>query len=270
MQKAILITGATDGIGLAAARALAAHGHMLLLHGRNPAKLERVQMELSALPGAGKIETCLADLSRMTDVEAMAAAVCKRHERLDVLINNAGVFKSADPVTADGLDVRFAVNTLAPYLLTQCLLQLLGAKGRVVNVASAAQAPVDLQALAGRRRLADDFEAYAQSKLALIMWSRSMGLARKDAGPVVVAINPGSMLGTKMVQEAFGVPGGDVRIGADVLIRAALSEEFAAAGGAYYDNDCGRFASPHPDALDAGKCKEVVGTIEAVLAEQRR
>ena len=109
--------------------------------------------------------------------------------------------------------------------------------------------------------------AYAQSKLALTMWSRSMGLALKDDGPVIVAVNPGSMLGSKMVKEAFGVAGGDIRIGAEILSRAALSDEFAAASGQYFDNDSGRFAPPHADALDDRKSQEIVRGIEAILAE---
>jgi NAD(P)-dependent dehydrogenase (short-subunit alcohol dehydrogenase family) len=108
-------------------------------------------------------------------------------------------------------------------------------------------------------------EAYAQSKLALTIWSREMALAQKD-GPVIVAVNPGSMLGSKMVKEGFGVAGGDIRIGADILTRAALGDEFAEASGLYFDNDSGQFASPHPDALDRHKSQEVVRVIETVLA----
>ncbi|MCB1800010.1 MAG: oxidoreductase, partial [Gammaproteobacteria bacterium] len=84
---------------------------------------------------------------------------------------------------------------------------------------------------------------------------------------VFVAVNPGSLLATKMVKEGFGMDGNDIRIGSDILIRAALSDEFAEASGLYFDNDKGRFASPHPDALDLQKCKDVVRVIEEVLAE---
>ena len=90
------------------------------------------------------------------------------------------------------------------------------ASGRIVNLSSAAQSQVNLDALAGRVRLSDG-AAYAQSKLALTMRSRSMGLSLKDGGPVVVAVNSGSMLGSKMVKEAFGVAGGDIRIAAEIL-----------------------------------------------------
>lgn len=109
--------------------------------------------------------------------------------------------------------------------------------------------------------------AYAQSKLALTMWSGSMAQSLGDGGPAIIAVNPGSMLGSKMVKEGFGVAGGDIRVGADILTRSALSDEFAAASGQYFDNDKGRFASPHSDALDSGKCDEVVRGIDAILAE---
>ena len=266
MRKTILVTGSTDGIGLETAKRLVQAGHSVLLHGRNPAKLADAERALSALPGGGRVESYLADLSRMADVEALAKAVSDKHDHLDVLINNAGILKTPEPMTQDGLDVRFVVNTLAPVLLTQRLLPLLGASGRVINLSSAAQAPVDIAALGGKGRLAD-MEAYAQSKLALTMWSREMGLARTESGPVIVAVNPGSLLASKMVKEGFGVAGADIGIGADILVRAALTDEFAVASGQYYDNDNRRFADPHPDALDPRKSQDVVGAIEAALAQ---
>ena len=265
-QKTILLTGATDGIGLEAARMLVTRGHEVLLHGRNPAKLADVKRELAALRDGVQGESYVADLSSMADVEAFADAVTEKHGRLDVLINNAGVYKAADVVTPEGLDVRFAVNTIAPYLLTQRLLPLLGESGRVINLSSAAQSPVDALALAGEVSLSDN-AAYAQSKLAITMWSRHLALELGDSGPVVISVNPGSLLGTKMVQEAYGMAGGDIRIGAEILCRASLEDEFAAASGQYFDNDSGRFASPHPAALDPRKSREIVNAIESVLAD---
>ncbi|MEM7024768.1 MAG: SDR family NAD(P)-dependent oxidoreductase, partial [Pseudomonadota bacterium] len=191
MPKTILITGSTDGIGLETAKMLAASGHHVLLHGRNPARLEQAEKTLSAIPEAGPVESYAADLSRMSNVEALAKEVSDKNSHLDVLINNAGVFNAPDPVTQDGLDVRFAVNTLAPYLLTRRLLSLLGADGRVINLSSAAQAPVDTKALAGGVRLPDQ-AAYAQSKLAITMWSRTMALSLGEDGPAIIAVNPGS------------------------------------------------------------------------------
>lgn len=268
MQKTILITGATDGIGLVTAKMLAQQGHNLLLHGRNPAKLAEAEKAVAAVASGGQIEGYIADLSRLTAAEALASAITEKHDRIDVLINNAGIFKTSDPITADGMDVRFVVNTLATYLLTQRLLPLLGTDGRVVNLSSAAQAPVNTDALAGRVKLSDDMAAYAQSKLALTIWSRVMGLEHKASGPMIVAVNPGSLLASKMVKEGFGVAGNDLSIGADILCRAALADQFADAFGQYFDNDAGQFSSPHRDALDEQKCAEVVRVIESILAEK--
>ncbi len=261
MTKKILITGATAGIGHETAKALAAQGHQLLVHGRSAPKVDALARSLRTAPGAGPVGGYVADLSRVADVEALAAAVLAKHGALDVLINNAGVFKTSEPITPAGYDVRFVVNSFAPLVLTQRLLPILSAVGRVINLSSAAQSPVNLEALAGRVRL-DDFEAYAQSKLALTMWSCHVGRTRGDRGPVFVAVNPGSLLGTNMVKEGFGVAGKDVGIGSEILVRAALSDEFAKASGAYFDNDAGHFAPPHPDALNRSKCEAVLRAIE--------
>ena len=266
MAKTILITGATDGIGLETAKTLVSRGHTVLLHGRNPAKLERVEKKLSALPASGSVESYIADLSRLADVETLANMVGERHSKLDVLINNAGVLNTSNPVTSEGLDVRFAVNAIAPYLLTQKLLPLMDKTGRVINLSSAAQSPVNLQALIGKIQLPEDFAAYAQSKLAITMWSRHLARSLGDAGPAIIAVNPGSLLGSKMVKEAFGMAGKDLQIGADILTRAALFDEFATASGQYFDNDSGQFAAPHSDALDPRKVEAVVGAIAKILA----
>lgn len=262
VQKTILITGSTDGIGLETAKMLVSQGHFVLLHGRTPEKLEGVKSTLSA--SGGHVESYVADLSLMANVEAFARAVAQNHTKLDVLINNAGVYNAQDPITQDGLDIRFAVNAIAPYLLTQQLLPLIESSGRVVNLSSAAQSPVNLKALAGQSRLSDG-EAYAQSKLALTMWSRSLALSREGKGPAIIAVNPGSLLGSKMVKQAFGIAGSDIRIGAEILCRAALSDEFSAAFGQYFDNDKGQFSSPHPDALNPQKSEALIRTIETIL-----
>ena len=267
MKKTILLTGATDGIGLATAKALASQGHDLLLHGRNPEKLAAAEAAVAAVPGAADVAGYLADPSSMRAVALLAEAVTGGHQSLDVVINNAGILKTPDPVSSDGLDIRFAVNTLASYLLTKRLLPALGPAGRVVNLSSAAQAPVDLEAMRGQVRL-DDMAAYAQSKLALTMWSRALAL--QESGKVIVAVNPGSLLASKMVQEGFGVAGGDIGIGADILTRAALSDEFATATGLYFDNDAGRFGPLHPDALDGMQAAPPLQVMDSILADLSR
>jgi NAD(P)-dependent dehydrogenase (short-subunit alcohol dehydrogenase family) len=259
MKKTILITGATDGIGLETAKLLAADGHQLLLHGRNPDKLAKAAEQIG-----GSMESYVADLSRLQDVEAMASAVAANHEQLDVLINNAGILKTPQPITADGLDIRFMVNTLATYDFTQRMLPLMKEDGRIVNLSSAAQSTVNLKAMIGETQLSD-MEAYSQSKLAITMWTRVLA-ASLPKGPIVVAVNPGSLLASKMVKEGFGMDGKDLGIGAEILVRAALSEEFTGASGKYYDNDRGQFGQPHSDALDDAKAAQVVTTVEEVIA----
>lgn len=267
MAKKILITGATDGIGLETAKRMYAGGHTLLLHGRSSEKLAATEHQLADGNGAGLIYTYKADLSRLAEVESLANNILRDHDRLDVIINNAGVMRVPDTVTEDGLDIRFAVNTVAPYLLTLRLLPTLTPKGRVVNLSSAAQAPVELDALQGQKRLLDDMSAYAQSKLALTMWSNALAGTHGSRGPVFVAVNPGSLLGSKMVKEGFGIAGKSLAIGADVLVRAALSSEFANASGHYFDNDTGSFGRPHVDALDQQICRNLVDTLEELIAQ---
>lgn len=266
MKKTILVTGATDGIGLATAKTLAKQGHHLLVHGRSEAKLVDLKAQLTKISSDTIVQTYLTDLSDLQQVRALAKTLLEQRHNIDVLINNAGVFTTSEPKTADGYDVRFMVNAFAPYLLTTLLMPALGADARVINLSSAAQDSVNMDALFGRKTLSDR-QAYRQSKLALTMWSALLGLEYQQTGPTIVAVNPKSLLASKMVRDAFGIKGTDVQEGADILVRAALGDEFANAGGRYFDNDIGSFAQPHPDAMDAPKCIQVVEAIESIVVE---
>ncbi|MEM7272223.1 MAG: SDR family NAD(P)-dependent oxidoreductase [Actinomycetota bacterium] len=267
MSATILLTGATDGIGLDAAVRLATAGHDLLLHGRNPAKLAAAADRVAAVGGGGRIEQWQADLSKLAEVEDLAARLAAAHDRIDVLINNAGVFRAPGTVTGDGLDLRFAVNTIAPYLLTRRLLPLIPAGGRIINLSSAAQAPVDLGVLAGGGSLPED-QGYAQSKLAITMWSRHLAAELGPHGPVVISVNPGSLLATKMVKEGYGMDGSDVGIGGAILAGLAVDPAYAGDTGRYFDNDARRFGPPHPDAEDGAKVAAVVDVLDRLVADQ--
>ena len=266
MSKTILITGSTDGIGLETAGILVERGHTVLIHGRSEEKVEKTKLTLLAKNAKATIYDYVADLSDLSDVRYLAEDIADDHEQLDVLINNAGVFRSPKQVSAEGYDIRFIVNSIAPYLLTKHLLTRLKPKGRVVNLSSAAQSPVNLQALRGQTQVPDEMSAYAQSKLALTMWSNHLAKQRGENDPIVFSVNPGSMLGSKMVREGFGVAGNDIRIGATAVVRATLDAEFSHAAGKYFDNDIGRFGSPHPDALNPEKCAALAETIEDIIA----
>lgn len=259
MSKTILITGATDGIGLLTATLLAKQGHQLVLHGRSASKLQ------SANEAVGNdAQTVVADLGKLEDVEAMAREVIKRYKNIDVLINNAGVLNATDTRASNGWDLRFMVNTFAPYMLTRRLLPIIPADGRVVNLSSAAQAPFDKQVMLGESTLSDELAVYAQSKLGITIWSQEMAASLPE-GPVVVSVNPGSLLGTKMVKEGFNTSGNDVSIGANILIQAALDSSFANASGRYFDNDAQRFNEPHSAAADLGHCQMVMQTLDSIF-----
>ncbi|GAB2519988.1 SDR family NAD(P)-dependent oxidoreductase [Microbulbifer agarilyticus] len=264
MTKRILITGSTDGIGLETAKLFAKNGHEVILHGRTQEKLAAAEDAIKVITPDAVISGFIADFSSVPAVNAFADEILSHFDHIDVLINNAGIFRTNHTTTADGLDIRFAVNTIAPWVLTQRLLPILGKTGRVVNLTSAAQAGVDADGFLGKKPL-DAMDAYSQSKLALIQWSRYLANALGGEGPVIIPVNPGSLLATKMVKEGFGVPGKSTSIGAQVLVDAALSDTFANKSGRYFDNDVGQFADPHPSALDEAQVQETMRILKSLV-----
>ena len=266
MTKTILITGATDGIGFETAKMLAQSGHHLLIHGRSAAKLAKVEQQLSAIKGAGLVEAYIADFSLLTDVKALSEQIIQQHDHIDVVINNAGVFKAEPAMTAAGLDVRFVVNTLAPYLLTKLLLPMLPQFGRVLNLSSAAQAPVDLNALQGNVALSD-MAAYSQSKLAIRLWSEAVAEPTQAQGLAIIAVNPGSLLASKMVTEGFGIAGNDLSIGADILVKLALDIDALSYSGQYFDNDTGHFVAANTDNVHIQQSIDLIAAMESIIAK---
>lgn len=265
MSKTILLTGSTDGIGFETAKLLAKDGHTLLIHGRSNEKLEATKKELLEINSNLNVETFIADFSSIDEVKQMSNNILEKNIKLDIIINNAGVFLVDDSqvITKDNLDVRFSVNTVAPYILTKKLLPLLSEDGRIVNVSSAAQSTIDFDALENKKALSHS-DAYAQSKLAIIMWSIEM--AENEAkDKMVVSINPKSFLGSKMVREAYGKKGFDIGLGADILYRASLSNEFSNANGKYYDNDIEMFSAPHPDANNKPDTTKLINFMKKFL-----
>ncbi len=266
MNKKILITGATDGIGLETAKMLAEKGQNIIVHGRSKDKVESVKNILEEINNKIEIKSIVADLSELNQVREMAETLLKERCEIDVLINNAGVFVVSNTKTKDNLETRFVVNTIAPYLLTKLLLPIIKKDGRIINLSSAAQSPVDFSALKEWKPMSHD-EAYAQSKLAITMWSMELANEYKD-GPSILAVNPKSFLGSKMVKEAYKTQGHDLRIGADLLTRMAISEEFEGITGKYYDNDFGHFDNPHPDALDDYNRSELIRIMDEILEDK--
>jgi NAD(P)-dependent dehydrogenase (short-subunit alcohol dehydrogenase family) len=206
----ILITGATDGLGRALANDLAADGHRLIIHGRNPERLTSVADEITGRDGAARPQIATADLAELAQVRRLASDVRERTGRLDVLVSNAGI-GAGEPdgrerrTSADGYEVRFAVNYLAGFLLTLELLPLLQASGpaRVVNVASIGQHPLDFEDLMLERGYSG-IRAYGQSKLAQIMSGFELA-DRLPADHVTVnSLHPSTCMPTKMVLREIG------------------------------------------------------------------
>lgn len=265
MKKTILITGSTDGIGKLAAIKLAKEGHEIFLHGRNQSKLEQVVAEIKTLSNNPNIKGFVADFSDLNEVKSMAQDIYNTSPKLDVLINNAGVFKSKNATTPNGFDIRFVVNYFAPYLLTHKLMPSLqkGAAPRMINLSSAAQAPIAYEALQGSVQLSAQ-AAYAQSKLALTMWS--FYLAKQYPNIAVIALNPGSLLNTNMVREAYGHHWSPADKGANIIYDLAISEQYSGITGKYFDNDKGIFGKAHQDAYQEAAITQLIRQTDTLLS----
>ena len=253
----VFITGGTDGIGFQAARMLVDLGYTVAIHGRDQQKLLNCQRALS-----DKVRVYCADLSDLEAVRSLAVEVADDFTKLDVLINNAGVLKAPKTQAVSDRDLRFEVNTIAPYLLTQRLLPVIPKDGRVINLSSAAQAKVDFDALIKFRPMSD-MDAYSQSKAAITMWSQELA-AKYSEGPAFVSVNPGSLLGTKMVKEGFGIEGKDVTIGAEILVRLATDPEIQSHSGDYFCNDQGIYTAPDPCVSDHQARQKIMTLLDQI------
>ncbi|MCZ4696401.1 SDR family NAD(P)-dependent oxidoreductase [Ancylomarina euxinus] len=250
MKKNILITGSTDGIGKLAALRLANDGHVVYLHGRNEEKLNDTISEIKENTKNDNVFGFVADFSNLNVVKNMAEQIMKKIDRLDVIINNAGVFKTSATHSNEGLDLRFMVNYIAPFVLTNKLLPLLeqGTDSRVINLSSAAQSAISYDAMAGKQKISVN-ESYAQSKLALTIWNYHFANLHKNI--TAIAVNPGSLLNTKMVKEAYGQYWAPADKGADILYDLAIGEEHKKHSGEYFDNDSGVYAKAHGDTYNS-------------------
>jgi NAD(P)-dependent dehydrogenase (short-subunit alcohol dehydrogenase family) len=234
----VLLTGATDGVGRCVAERLGAAGAQVLVHGRDQARAGQVLDAIRRAGGSGQFYR--ADFSVLEEVRALAAEIRRDHQRLDVLVNNAGIGFGAPgearQLSGDGHELRFAVNYLAGFLLTRLLLPLLQASrpARIVNVASAGQEKLDF----ADPMLARDYNglrAYRRSKLAQVMFTFDLAEQLRDAGVTVNCLHPATFMDTTMVRSAGIAPASTVMEGADAILRLILDEQWAATTGEYFD-----------------------------------
>ena len=194
-MKTVLLTGATSGIGLQSAMQIAAAGEHLILVGRSRQKLERAVADVTAA-GAGAVESLVCDFTSLDDVRRLADQVLERCPRLDVLVNNVGTVFADRTLTPEGLEATFAVNHLGPFLLTERLKGLLvrSAPSRIVFTASTAhyRGTLDLDDV-GFAHGYTIMGAYARSKLANLLYMRTLARELEDQGVTVNALHPGSV-----------------------------------------------------------------------------
>ncbi len=253
--KVCLVTGGNSGIGKTAALVLARQGATILLTGRDRARGEAAANDLRAA-GAASAEFLPADLSTMAAVRALAAEVRQRHDQLHVLINNAGLICAERRLTADGLEETFAVNHLAPFLLTNELRPLLAAgKARIVTVASDAHRRIrtlDFDNLQGEKRYRP-FLAYSQSKLENILFTYELAARWAGDGVTANCLHPGVVL-TPIWRNAKGILGFFAMLikpfmisaekGGASVARLACAPELESVTGRYFHRDTERHTTP--------------------------
>jgi NAD(P)-dependent dehydrogenase (short-subunit alcohol dehydrogenase family) len=238
----VLITGATSGLGRQLAHDLHRRAWNVLVHGRNEDKVHTVAEEVGGRP-------FVADLSSLAEVHRLAQEVGDAVDRLDVLVNNAGIVSRERRLSADGCELSFAVNYLAGFVLTLELLPLLrtSAPARVVNVSSIGQSEVDF----GDPMLEHGYSAmrgYSQSKLAQILFTFELADRMPDREVTVNALHPATLMDTQMVRQSFGHATSTVREGADATLRLIADPDLDGVTGRYFDGQDESRA--HPQAYD--------------------
>lgn len=254
-RKTILITGSTDGLGKEVARRFAARGATVLLHGRSKSKGNSTVTELSEATGSNKFEYYNADLASLAEVRAMSDSILKKHDKLHLFINNAGIGggpkgNSKRELSHDGYELRFAVNYLSHFLLTYTLLPIIkaAAPARIINVSSIGQHPVDFNDVMLEKSY-DSFRAYRQSKLAQIMFTIDLANELKGTGVIVNSLHPATLMNTNMVYEFFGSTMSSIEEGADAVEYVSASPETGNITGSYFDQK--RQSKANPQAYDA-------------------
>ncbi len=263
-EKTILVTGSTDGIGKQTALELAQSGARVLVHGRTEEKAAAAAKVIADQTGAS-VDYVTGDYASLDQVRDMAGQVLAKTDRLHVLVNNAGTYMAERNLSADGFEITWQINHLAPYLLTTLLLERLksSAPARIVTVASMthAYARLDYENLQGEKEYKGT-RAYSLAKLGNVM--ATFFLAEKLAGSGVTAncLHPG-VVDTKLLRSSYNIEGISVEAGARTSVYLASSPDVEGVTGKYYD-DC-REAQPSALALDAMERKRFMDVTNKML-----
>ena len=251
-MRTAFVTGATDGVGRLVAKQLAAKGFRMLVHGRSRERGESLVREIEA--AGGKATFLQADLASLAEVRKLAAAVKAETPKLELLINNAGIGSTGDKpgrqVSADGHELRFAVNYLSGFLLTHLLLPLLkaAAPSRIVNVASAGQKALDFDDIMLTKAY-NGTDAYRHSKLAQVLFTVDLANELKGSGVIANTLHPSTYMNTTMVRQSGTTPISTVETGADAIMQLAVSPALEGRSGLYFN--VLRETKADPQAYDA-------------------
>jgi NAD(P)-dependent dehydrogenase (short-subunit alcohol dehydrogenase family) len=236
-EQRILITGSTDGHGRRVAAELAQRGASVLIHGRDPKRVDAAAHHIGAEAGL------VADLADLGQVRSLA----EEAGQLDTLVNNAGVIVPERRESADGYELTFAVNYLSHFLLTRLLLQRLREPARIVNVSSIGQAPLDFDDLMLTNGY-DAYGAYAQSKLAQVLFTFELAERLGEREITVNALHPATLMDTKMVRETFARSLSSVEEGVEATLPLVADPTLDGVSGRFFDGL--RESAAHPQAYD--------------------
>jgi len=238
-EQRILVTGSTDGLGREVARELAGRGARVLVHGRDPGKVERVAGEVGAEAGL------TADLADLGQVRRLADEAGE----LDTLVNSAGIIEWERRESADGYELTLAVNHLAHFLLTELLLPRMREPARIVNVSSLGQAPLDWDDLMFERGY-EGYTAYSKSKLAQVLFTIELAERLEGRDVTVNALHPATLMDTKMVTGNLGRPRSSVEEGVEAVVRLVADPELDGVSGRFFDGT--RESAAQRQAYEAG------------------
>jgi NAD(P)-dependent dehydrogenase (short-subunit alcohol dehydrogenase family) len=258
-EQTILITGATDGLGRGVAIDLAGAGATLLVHGRDDERAEQVVAEIAEIADNDRVSYYRADFASLAEVRAMARRVAAEHDRIDALVNNAGVGTVLPGhgerlASADGYELRFQVNYLAAFLLTRMLEPVLvaSAPSRIVNVSSLGQMPIDFDDVMLERRYSG-LRAYCQSKLADVMFTFDLAEQLADRNVTANCLHPASFMPTKMTLAARGGAASSLEEGIDATTRLITDPALDSVSGRFYNGLHPSRADPQAYDVDARK-----------------
>ncbi|MEN8117463.1 MAG: SDR family oxidoreductase [Bacteroidota bacterium] len=247
MSKTVLITGSTDGVGKATAEQLANAGHEVIIHSRSNKKGDLVEHEIRQKTGNDKVTFVTADFTRLSEVSEMVSELRKRVPKIDVLINNAGVYRTQKNILPNGLEETFMVNHLAHFYLTLQLLPLIkeSKQGRIINVSSMIHASaIDFDNLQGERWF-DGSDAYSLSKLCNLLFTNKLASNLNRTNITVNALHPG-VINTKLLAAGWGPFGENTGRAGERLFYLATNNELATVTGKYFVNN--RQTPPAPVA----------------------